>query len=209
MIFGIDYTPKDLTTCVFSAGASIINSLPPSAARLLSVRAGRSQAMSWRSCTLDGWRQKKTSTLPYRHTARCNRAIPPPPSSSFSWATDRFRLVCKKTIRILSPAESRGEQLAAHYASADIFLFPSHTETFGNVTLEAMASGLAVVAYDYAAAKMHITHNKTGVLVPYGDAQAFIQAAATIARAPQLESDTAPGPSVCGHPHLATHCGTV
>src|SRR5262249_27229099 len=36
-----------------------------------------------------------------------------------------------------------GESLAAHYASGDVFLFPSETETFGNVTLEAMASGLA------------------------------------------------------------------
>ncbi len=51
-----------------------------------------------------------------------------------------------------------GEELAAHYASADVFLFPSLTETFGNVTLEAMASGLAVVAYDYAAAAQHIRH---------------------------------------------------
>ena len=67
---------------------------------------------------------------------------------------------------LVSCGVQTGEQLAAYYASADIFLFPSHTETFGNVTLEAMASGLAVVAYDYAAAKMHITHNKTGVLVP-------------------------------------------
>ena len=40
-----------------------------------------------------------------------------------------------------------GEDLAAHYASGDIFLFPSMTETYGNVTVEAMASGLAVVAY--------------------------------------------------------------
>jgi glycosyltransferase involved in cell wall biosynthesis len=38
----------------------------------------------------------------------------------------------------------RGERLAAHYASADVFLFPSETETFGNVTLEALASGLVV-----------------------------------------------------------------
>ena len=46
-----------------------------------------------------------------------------------------------------------GEDLAAHYASADMFVFPSLSETFGNVTMEALASGLAVVAYDYAAAR--------------------------------------------------------
>jgi glycosyltransferase involved in cell wall biosynthesis len=78
-----------------------------------------------------------------------------------------------------------GEQLAKHYASADVFLFPSETETFGNVTLEAMASGLAVVAYNYAAAKMHITHGKTGMLAPYGDAKAYVDSAAQLARDPQ------------------------
>jgi glycosyltransferase involved in cell wall biosynthesis len=77
-----------------------------------------------------------------------------------------------------------GEQLAEHYASADVFLFPSETETFGNVTLEAMASGLVVIAYDYAAAKMHIRHDQTGVLVPYGDSKAFIDSAAGLARDP-------------------------
>ena len=78
-----------------------------------------------------------------------------------------------------------GVQLAKHYASADVFLFPSETETFGNVTLEAMASGLVVVAYNYAAAHMHITHGETGVLVPYRNANAFIDAAARLARQPQ------------------------
>ena len=73
-----------------------------------------------------------------------------------------------------------GEQLATHYASADVFLFPSETETFGNVTLEAMASGLAVIAYDYAAARMHIKHDETGVLVPYGDSTAFVGSAARL-----------------------------
>lgn len=77
-----------------------------------------------------------------------------------------------------------GEDLATHYASADIFLFPSETETFGNVTLEAMASGLVVLAYNYAAAKMHIVHGKTGVVVPYGDADAFVNIAVQLARQP-------------------------
>jgi glycosyltransferase involved in cell wall biosynthesis len=78
-----------------------------------------------------------------------------------------------------------GEDLARHYASADVFLFPSETETFGNVTLEAMASGLAVVAYDYAAARMHITNGETGVLVPRGESGAFADAAVHLAHAPQ------------------------
>lgn len=78
-----------------------------------------------------------------------------------------------------------GVNLARHYASADIFLFPSTTETFGNVTLEAMASGLAVVAYNYAAAHMHITHGEHGLLVPYGDAGAFVDTAVSLAREPR------------------------
>lgn len=67
-----------------------------------------------------------------------------------------------------------GEELARHYASADVFLFPSLTETFGNVTLEAMASGLAVVAYRYAAAGLYLEHGKTGLLAPYGESRSFI-----------------------------------
>lgn len=70
-----------------------------------------------------------------------------------------------------------GKALARYYASADIFLFPSETETFGNVTLEAMASGLVVVAYDYAAAERHIADQQSGLLAKYSDSQAFIQAA--------------------------------
>jgi glycosyltransferase involved in cell wall biosynthesis len=75
----------------------------------------------------------------------------------------------------------RGRELSRHFASANLFLFPSETETFGNVTLEAMASGLGVLAYDYAAARMHITDGATGVLAPYGDADAFVAAACRLA----------------------------
>jgi glycosyltransferase involved in cell wall biosynthesis len=79
-----------------------------------------------------------------------------------------------------------GVELAAHYASADVFLFPSDTETFGTVTLEAMASGLGVVAYDYAAARQHVTHTEDGLLVPYRDARAFVANAVRLACAPAL-----------------------
>lgn len=71
----------------------------------------------------------------------------------------------------------RGEELAAHYASADVFLFPSLTETFGNVVLEAMASGLAVVAFDRAAAQEHVANGISGLVVPESDARAFITSA--------------------------------
>lgn len=68
-----------------------------------------------------------------------------------------------------------GEPLAQHYASGDIFLYPSLTETYGNVTVEAMASGLATVAYDYAAARQHMRHDENGLLVPFADTDAFVK----------------------------------
>lgn len=74
-----------------------------------------------------------------------------------------------------------GEDLAAHYASGDIFLFPSMTETYGNVTVEAMASGLAVVAYRYAAAAEHIVHQQNGLHAEFGDADDFIKQACSLA----------------------------
>ena len=74
-----------------------------------------------------------------------------------------------------------GEDLAAHYASADLFLFASLTETFGNVTTEAMASGLPVVAFDYAAAAQQMRHDECGALVPCGDSAAFVATARDLA----------------------------
>lgn len=74
-----------------------------------------------------------------------------------------------------------GEALARHYASGDIFLYSSLTETYGNVTVEAMASGLATVAYDYAAAQQHIHHDVNGLLATYADSDAFIAEAHTLA----------------------------
>ena len=73
------------------------------------------------------------------------------------------------------------EQLAEHYASADVFLFPSTTETYGNVTVEAMASGLAVIAYDYAAARQHIRHSINGLKAPFDATDEFIKLAIGLA----------------------------
>jgi len=78
-----------------------------------------------------------------------------------------------------------GEDLARHYASADLFLFPSRSETFGNVVTEAMASGLAVVAYDQAAAAEHIRHLHNGALVSPAGAAGFSETVLALYRDPQ------------------------
>ena len=70
-----------------------------------------------------------------------------------------------------------GEELAKHYASADVLVFPSETETFGNVLLEAMASGLATVSYDYAASALHVRADENGLKAAKGDSAEFIRLA--------------------------------
>src|SRR5690606_21201971 len=71
----------------------------------------------------------------------------------------------------------RGAELARLFASADLFVFPSLSETFGNVTLESMASGVPVVAYDYGAAREHLRDGVHGAAITPGDEQAFLAAA--------------------------------
>ncbi len=78
-----------------------------------------------------------------------------------------------------------GEELAAHYASGDLFLFPSVTETYGNVVPEALASGLAVLSYAHAAAANLIRDGHNGALVTFGDEPGFVNAAVALASDPQ------------------------
>jgi glycosyltransferase involved in cell wall biosynthesis len=76
-----------------------------------------------------------------------------------------------------------GAELAQCYASGDVFLFPSMSETFGNVVLEAMSSSLVTVAYGYAAPQRVIRHLHNGLLAKLGDSADFL---AQTQRAAQL-----------------------
>jgi len=71
----------------------------------------------------------------------------------------------------------RTSALARCYASADVFLFPSLTDSFGNVVLEALASGLTVVAFDNAGAGTLIEHGHNGLLAQPGDRGSFFHTA--------------------------------
>lgn len=75
-----------------------------------------------------------------------------------------------------------GEDLAQHYASGDLFLFPSLTETFGNVVLEAMASGLPVLAYHDAAAAELIQSGHNGHTVQANNPLDFVTCAMDLAQ---------------------------
>lgn len=77
-----------------------------------------------------------------------------------------------------------GTDLAAHYASADLLLFPSLTETFGNVTTEALASALPLVAFDLAAAAQLVHSGCNGLLARAGDERAFVDHALRVATSP-------------------------
>ncbi|MCX6938518.1 MAG: glycosyltransferase family 1 protein [Verrucomicrobia bacterium] len=72
----------------------------------------------------------------------------------------------------------RGEELAAYYASGDLFVFASVTETFGNVVTEALASGLVAVAYDYAATREYVRDGVNGFAAAFDRPEAFQAAVA-------------------------------
>lgn len=100
---------------------------------------------------------------------------------------DRIRL-SKLAISedIIFTGSLSGKNLSAAYASADVFAFASQADTFGNVVLEAIASGLPVIAYDYVCAHQYVKHGVTGWLSPLGEAADLTQSICHLPALPEL-----------------------
>jgi glycosyltransferase involved in cell wall biosynthesis len=81
---------------------------------------------------------------------------------------------------IIFPGMLSQSNLAAYYASSDLFVFPSQTETFGNVTLEALASGIPVLAFDCAAARDWVQRGINGWLVAENNPDGFAAQAVSV-----------------------------
>ena len=81
---------------------------------------------------------------------------------------------------IIFPGMLSQPNLAVYYASSDLFVFPSQTETFGNVTLEALASGIPVLAFDCAAARDWVQTGINGWLVAESNPEGFAAQAVAV-----------------------------
>ncbi|MEX0680232.1 MAG: glycosyltransferase family 1 protein [Balneolales bacterium] len=80
-----------------------------------------------------------------------------------------------------------GDDVARAYASSELFFFPSDTETFGNVTLEAMSCGLPIVAADAVGSRSLVTNDVNGFLAPALDVSTFIEYIRKIAENRELK----------------------
>jgi glycosyltransferase involved in cell wall biosynthesis len=84
-----------------------------------------------------------------------------------------------------------GEELATAYASADIFIFPSTTDTFGNVIIEAQASGLPVIVSDVGGPKELVADGVSGLITKALDPQALADAVRQLASNADLRAQMA------------------
>ena len=85
----------------------------------------------------------------------------------------------------------QGDALSEAYASSDIFLFPSETESFGNVTLEALASGLPSVCADATGSRSLVEHGCSGYLASPGAAEEFAAYITQLIEDPKLRQELA------------------
>lgn len=104
------------------------------------------------------------------------------PDAKYIWVGDgpERAAIARENPDFIFRGIQRGEDCARHFASADLFPFASHSETFGNVTIEAMASGIATVAFRYGAAREHLKDGMHGASITDRDDEAFVRAVCRI-----------------------------
>jgi glycosyltransferase involved in cell wall biosynthesis len=93
-----------------------------------------------------------------------------------------------------------GEDLATAYASADFFAFPSTTDTFGNVVLEAQASGIPVIVSDVGGPRDLVSHGVDGYVTKGLDAADLAEAIRNLAADPALRAQM----GACGRARVET-----
>ncbi len=105
-------------------------------------------------------------------------------------ARSELEYTCReKGIDALFLGHKSGEELATCFASADVFLFPSFTETFGQVVTEAMASGLPVIGLDADGTRDLVTHGSTGLLLSPPKPKGRILPTVSVSEWPRLLTD--------------------
>src|SRR5581483_7216030 len=121
------------------------------------------------------------------------------PEKNIDWLIDLVDALPERRLRIVGDGPGRaalerrlegrnvsfsgflyGTDLAEAFASAKLFVFPSHTETFGQVVQEAMASGLPVVGVRSGGVADLVQPGETGLLSAPGDRRGFVEAARTL-----------------------------
>jgi len=128
---------------------------------------------------------EKNLPLAVRTFRAIQRALP---AARFVWVGDgpERAPLARENPDFVFAGVKRGAELGRHFASGDLFLFPSLSETFGNVTLESMGSGVPLVAFDYGAAHEYVQDGEHGCTVPCDDEEGFIRAACLLAADPAL-----------------------
>ncbi|MFP4657914.1 MAG: glycosyltransferase [Desulfonatronovibrionaceae bacterium] len=87
-------------------------------------------------------------------------------------------------LKVTFPGELSGESLVRAYSGADLFVFPSGADTFGNVVLEAQASGIPVIVTDRGGPRENIIDGETGVIVPADDPEQLAEKIVSLAGDP-------------------------